>query len=68
MRAFDVFGRLPDGKPLWIEAVGDLDTAEKHATQLSRIFASEYFIYSEQHGRVIERINVLPKTGRAGCA
>lgn len=68
MGVFDVFGRLPDGKPLWIEAVGDLDTAEKHATQLSRLFANEYFIYSEQHGRVVEHINGLPKTDRAGCA
>jgi hypothetical protein len=65
MEAFDIFGRLPDGKPLWIEAVGDLDTAEKHANQLSRIFAEEYFIYSEQHGRIVQHVNALLKKGRA---
>jgi hypothetical protein len=65
MEAFDLFRRLPNGKPLWIEAVRDLDTAQKHANQLSRIFAGEYFIYSERHGRVIERIHTSLKTGRA---
>lgn len=65
MKWFDIFGRLPDGKPLWIEAVGDLDTAEKHVNQLSRISAGEYFIYSEQQGRVVQHVNAPPKRGRA---
>lgn len=56
MKAFDLFGRLPDGKPLWIGAVSDIDEAEEHANRLSGISAGEYFIYSERDGRVIERI------------
>jgi hypothetical protein len=56
MEAFDLFGRLPDGKPLWIEAVSELDAAEKDADRLSRIFAVEYFIYSEKAGRVVQAL------------
>ncbi len=48
MEAFDIFGRLPGGKPLWTEAVAELDAAGKHANRLSRTFAAEYFIYSRE--------------------
>jgi hypothetical protein len=65
MEWFDLFGRLPDGKPLWIEAARDINTAEKHAKQLSRISSGEYFIYSEKHGRVVERIHASAKNDRA---
>jgi hypothetical protein len=57
MEFFDLFGKLPDGKPFWIEAVSDINAARTHAHHLSRIFAQEYFIYSEKNGRIVERIN-----------
>jgi hypothetical protein len=56
MKAFDLFGRLPNGRPFWIEAVSDIGAAEKHASLLSETFEGEYFIYSEKEGRIIERV------------
>ena len=56
MKAFDLFGRLPNGKPFFVGAVADIGAAEKHASLLSEIFAGEYFIYSEKDGQIIEPV------------
>jgi hypothetical protein len=53
--AFDVFKRLPDGKPLWIEAVEGLDEARKCMNRLAETAPGDYFIYCEKSGDVIER-------------
>jgi hypothetical protein len=55
MRAkFDIFKKLPDGTPLWVEAIDGLEEAR---TQLSRLAASspgEYFIYSLQNRSIVQ--------------
>lgn len=56
MKVFDIFGRLPDGKPLWIESVEDLGIAEQQATRFSEIFRGECFVYSERDGLIVKRI------------
>jgi hypothetical protein len=51
---FDIFMRLPDGKPLWIESVEGLQPARQKLSHLASAARAEYFIYSEKTGGVIE--------------
>jgi len=53
---FDIFSRLPDGSPLWLESVKGLDQARQRLHGLARVHPGEYFIYSEQRGGVICRV------------
>lgn len=50
---FDIFSRLPDGSPLWIESVEGLEEATKRLKKLARHYPGRYFIYSEQAGGVV---------------
>ena len=50
----DIFARLPDGSPIWLEAVEGLQNARARVRELSRVAPKDYFIYSEQNG-IIER-------------
>jgi hypothetical protein len=50
---FDIFRRLPDGKPLWIESVQGLHAAKDRLSHLLSATPGEYFIYSEKSGGVI---------------
>lgn len=53
---FDIFKKLPDGKPLWVQAVGGLDEAKSHISRLSTSSSSpgEYFLLNIRNGSVIE--------------
>ena len=48
----DIFARLPDGAPLWIEAVDGLENARARVRQLRQIAPRDYFLFSEQNGKV----------------
>lgn len=53
---FDIFSRLPDGSPLWIESVEGLEEAKKRLSRLARYRPGRYFIYSEERGEVVGRV------------
>ena len=54
---YDLFSRLPDGSPLWLESIEGLEKAEKRMGVLARLHPDgEYFIYSEKCGGVVRRI------------
>jgi hypothetical protein len=54
---YDLFSRLPNGSPLWLESIEGLEIAEKRMDVLARLHPSdEYFIYSEKCGGVVRRI------------
>lgn len=53
---FDIFSTLPDGSPLWLEAVEGLEAAKRRLRGLARIRPGNYFIYSERNGGVVERV------------
>ena len=51
-RIVDIFARLPDGSPIWVEAVDSLSWARARVRELSKTAPSDYFIYSERNGRI----------------
>jgi len=51
-RIVDIFARLPDGSPIWVEAVESLSWARARVRELSKTAPSDYFIYSERNGRI----------------
>jgi hypothetical protein len=57
VKLFDLFARLPDGKPLWIESVENLALAEHHAARLLDMFRGECLVYSERDGLIVKRID-----------
>ena len=57
---FDIFATLPDGSPLWLEAVEGLDEARQRLSRLAQARPGIYFIYSEKTGGVVERTSDDP--------
>lgn len=47
---FDVFTRLADGSPIWIQSFDNLEQAEGRLKLLVRDAAGDCFIYSEEKG------------------
>jgi hypothetical protein len=52
--AFDIFTRLPDGKPLWIKTLDNLEEADKYLTRLAQTSPGRYFVYCEKSGIIVE--------------
>ena len=50
---FDIFKRLPDGTPLWVEAVPGLTEAKERIARLAFDSHSEYFIFSVRDGGIV---------------
>ena len=51
---FDIFKKLPDGHPLWVEAVDGLDEARSLLARLATNSPGEYFIFNVQNGCVVQ--------------
>jgi hypothetical protein len=51
---FDIFKKLPDGRPLWVKAVDGLEEAKNQLARLAAISPGEYFIYSARKGCVVQ--------------
>lgn len=51
-RVVDIFAKLPDGSPIWVEAVDGLENARQRVRELNRMTPRDYFLFSEQNGRV----------------
>jgi hypothetical protein len=60
---FDIFSRLPDGSPLWLESVEGLEQARSRLNGLARLRPGQYFIYSEKTGGVV---GCLPEDEHVG--
>jgi hypothetical protein len=50
---FDIFLRLPDGKPLWVEAVENYEKAKVHIQKLVQVSPGEYFIFNSKTGQIL---------------
>lgn len=55
----DIFRRLPDGQPEWVEAIEGLDEAKQRLIFLTTNSSSEYFIYSVADQTVVAMSNEL---------
>ena len=51
---FDIFRRLPNGQPLWVKAVSELDEAKEQITVLLQTDPGDYFIFNALSGSVID--------------
>jgi hypothetical protein len=51
---FDIFLRLPDGKPLWVEAVDGYEKAKVHLRQLAQASPGDYFIFNSRTGQILQ--------------
>jgi hypothetical protein len=58
---FDIFKRLPDGHPLWVNAVDGLEEARAQLVRLCAASPGEYFIYCSQNQRVVASRIVPPE-------
>jgi hypothetical protein len=56
-QVFDIFSRLPDGTPMWLESVEGFDEAKNRVKILARFRPGKYFIYSEQRAGVVGRVS-----------
>ena len=48
----DIFEKLPNSAPIWVESVDGLDEARKKVRELRSRTKREYFIYSEHNGMI----------------
>lgn len=51
---YDIFRRLPDGGPIWIEAVPTLESAKIRLTSLLEAQPGDYFVYDLLQSKIIE--------------
>lgn len=58
-RTFDIFRTLPDGTPLWIEAVKGIENTRNRVIELERVAPDKYRVYDSAARRFID---VLGKT------
>lgn len=52
---FDIFARLPDGTPIWMESVKGVEKTNRRVHELTLIAPHDYFVYSEASG-VVESV------------
>lgn len=58
-RTFDIFRTLPDGTPLWIEAVEGIENTRNRVIELERVAPDKYRVYDSSARRFID---ILGKT------
>ena len=51
---YDIFRRLPDGGPIWIEAVQTLEGARARLRYLLEAQPGDYFVYDLVHNKIVE--------------
>ena len=49
----DIFLRLPDGKPLWVEAVEGFEKAKMQIQKLIEHSPGEYCIFNSKTGQIL---------------
>jgi len=49
----DIFVRLPDGKPLWVESVVGYDKAKLALERLIQSTPGDYFLFNANTGEIV---------------
>ncbi len=50
---YDIFRKLPDGVPIWVEAVQSLELAQVRLARLIKSHPGDYVVYDLSRRRVI---------------
>lgn len=58
-RTYDIFRRLPDGSPVWIEAVQTVEAARVRLASLLEAQPGDYFIYDLVHNKIVEIVEYV---------
>ena len=56
---YDIFRRAESGDPIWVEAVGDLETAKGRIIELSAAVPGQYVVFSQKSGRMVSSGTVV---------
>jgi hypothetical protein len=51
---YDIFRKLPDNSPIWVEAIEGLDEAKQRLLQLSSSSPDKYVLYDSRAQKFIE--------------
>jgi hypothetical protein len=54
---FDIFRQFPDGQPVWVKAVDDLEEARREINSLSDETPGHYFVFDARASAVIHSQN-----------
>ena len=49
----DIFKKDARGNPIWVDAVGDLETARVRVAQFAATLPGEYFVFDQRTNRVM---------------
>jgi hypothetical protein len=50
--SLDIFKKDMQGNPIWLEAVGDLETARARLNQLTSVSPGEYFAFDQRSQQI----------------
>jgi hypothetical protein len=50
---YDIFRKLPDSGPIWVEEVQDLEQARERLASLTEIRPGDYFVYDAHSAKII---------------
>lgn len=53
-RTFDIFRTLPDGSPLWIEAVQGIENVKERLNHLQEIAPEKYRVYDSRANSFVD--------------
>ena len=54
--SLDIFKEDMSGNPVWIDAVGNLESARSRLRQLVSVFPGEYFVFDQRSRRIVVRL------------
>jgi hypothetical protein len=52
----DIFKEDLGGKPVWVDAVGDLENARRRLSQLASVIPGEYFVFDQRTCQIVVRL------------
>ena len=58
---FDILKRHSDGSFIWLEAAGNLDTAQARLQELSGRTPGHYFVFDQKSQQIVAKISNLPE-------
>lgn len=67
--SLDIFKKDVRGNPIWLDAVGDLETARLRLDQLASVLPGEYFVFDQRSHQIVVSLVRLDSDGvRSQCS